>query len=149
MRAGDLAQPYPSVSADDDALTAARQLVRERLPALLVLDPEGRPYAIVPGSQLLRALLPDYVVGPALASDMTAGDIDLPRALHGLTVAEWLPRHFVPPAVGPDTSPVQVAALMARTHSPLVAIVVAEGRDVRLLGAITAAGLMHHFLGGP
>ncbi|MGW3647806.1 hypothetical protein [Streptomyces sp. NPDC000878] len=42
---------------DDDAQEAARLLVRERLPALLVLDQVECPYAIVPASQLLGALV--------------------------------------------------------------------------------------------
>ena len=58
MRALDLAEPYPAVSADDDAVMAARLFVERRLPALLVLDADQRPYAIVPGSQLLRVVVP-------------------------------------------------------------------------------------------
>ncbi|WDV52633.1 hypothetical protein PV963_20765 [Streptomyces coeruleorubidus] len=76
MRARDLAEPYPAVSADDDAVTAARLFVERRLPALLVLDTDQRPYAIVPGSQLLRVVLPDYVLedsAQALALDSELG----------------------------------------------------------------------------
>ncbi|UQA92362.1 CBS domain-containing protein [Streptomyces halobius] len=47
MRAGDPAEPYPTVCTDDDAVDAARLSVERRLPALLVLDRDGRPYAIV------------------------------------------------------------------------------------------------------
>ncbi|MFE7763083.1 hypothetical protein [Streptomyces sp. NPDC057438] len=40
-------------------MTVARLFVERRLPALLVLDADQRPYAIVPGSQLLRVVVPD------------------------------------------------------------------------------------------
>ncbi|WP_406274636.1 hypothetical protein OH779_39765 [Actinacidiphila glaucinigra] len=53
----DLAEPYPAVSADDDMAIAPRLFVERRLPALLVLDADRRPWAIVPGSQLLRIVL--------------------------------------------------------------------------------------------
>ncbi|MFJ8948191.1 hypothetical protein ACIRG4_33980 [Streptomyces sp. NPDC102395] len=44
---------------DDDAQDAARPLIRERLPALLVLDQVDCPYAIVPTAQFLGALAPE------------------------------------------------------------------------------------------
>ncbi|WP_329377115.1 hypothetical protein OG625_06240 [Streptomyces sp. NBC_01351] len=66
----------------------------------------------------------------------------------GLTVADWAPhRLYPPPVVGPDAHAVEVAALMARTHSPLVAVIERDGDEVILLGTDTAARLMQHFLG--
>ncbi|MBC2907624.1 hypothetical protein [Streptomyces cupreus] len=41
---------------DDDATEAARLLTGYKLPALLVVDPDGQPYAIVRGSQLIGRL---------------------------------------------------------------------------------------------
>ncbi|WP_329377117.1 hypothetical protein OG625_06245 [Streptomyces sp. NBC_01351] len=61
MRARDLAEPYPFVTMDDDAMDAARMLAQHSLPALLVLDSDGQPYAIVPGPQLIRQVLPTYI----------------------------------------------------------------------------------------
>lgn len=150
MHARNLAEPYPSVSTDDDAVEAARMLFEQRLPALLVLDPDGRPYAIVPGSQLVRQLVPEYILEDPLLAAVADDrhDADIKEGLAGLTVAEWLPRRlYSPPFVGPDAHPLQVAALMARTHSPLVAVIERDGDQVRLLGAITAARLLNHFSG--
>ncbi|NUP19330.1 MAG: CBS domain-containing protein [Streptomyces sp.] len=79
-------------------------------------------------------------------------DRDLDEALErltGLTVAEWLPRHRVrPPTVGPDASVTHVAALVARTHTPLVAVVERDGDRINLMGAVTAARLMERIVGG-
>ncbi|MGW0762926.1 hypothetical protein ACWD1Y_41775 [Streptomyces sp. NPDC002814] len=91
MRARDLAEPYPAVSADDDAVAAARRYVERRLPALLVLDAE--PCAIVPGSQLLKGMVPDYALeDPALAGALREADIEpLEDHLDGCTVVQWPP----------------------------------------------------------
>ncbi|ORT56445.1 CBS domain-containing protein [Streptomyces sp. CB03238] len=150
MRAHDLAEPYPYVTTDDDAIDAARLLAENSLPALLVLDADGLPHAIVPGSQLLRRLVPAYALDdPLLASTVDDRmDAEIAEGLQGLTVAEWVPRRlFPPPYVGPDATPMEVAALMARTHSPLVAVVEREGDGrVRLLGTVTAARLVRYVL---
>lgn len=149
MRAHHLVEPYPTVSADDDAVEAARLFVQQRLPALLVLDRDQRPYSIVPGSQLLRVMVPEFVVqDPSLARALRGGDAESFTAqLRGLTVAQWLPpRRTLPTVVGPDTTALEIAALMVRTHTPLVAVVVSDGAGVRTVGAITAARLMEHFL---
>ncbi|MGW7437103.1 CBS domain-containing protein [Streptomyces sp. NPDC054849] len=151
MRARELAEPYPFLTTDDDALVAARMLAEKSLPALLVLDSDGHPYAVVPGSQVLRQALPDYVVdGPPVAAALHGqADREIGERLEGLTVAEWLPRSlFPPPYVGPDASPMEVAALMARTHSPLVVVIEREGPRVQLVGTVTAGRLMSYFLSG-
>jgi signal-transduction protein with cAMP-binding, CBS, and nucleotidyltransferase domain len=46
------------VTTDDEVMDAARMLAEQSLPALLVLDTDNQPYAIVPGSQLIRQLIP-------------------------------------------------------------------------------------------
>lgn len=149
MRARDLAEPYPFVTTDDDATSAARMLAEQSLAALLVLDSDGQPYAIVPGSQLIRQLIPVYVAeDPSLAGVVgEQHDGELTERLAGLTVAEWVPRRlYPPPVVGPDARPMEVAALMARTHSPLVAVIERDGTQVSLLGTVTAARLMQYFI---
>ncbi|MEV4680548.1 CBS domain-containing protein [Streptomyces kurssanovii] len=151
MRARDLAEAYPFVTTDDGAMDAARMLAERSLPALLVLDADGHPYAIVPGSQLVRQLVPHYVLDdPRLAAVVDERpDTDVTERLAGLTAAEWAPRSaFPPPVVGPDARPMEVAALMARTRSPLVAVIERDADGVRLLGTVTAARLMAHFIGG-
>lgn len=149
MRVRDLAEPYPVVSADDDAMAAARLFVERRLPALLVLDADQRPYPVVPGSQLLKVMVPDFVLeDPALAGGPRGADIEpLAEHLHGCTVAQWLPRHGTMPAVsGPDGDAAQIAALMTRTHTPLVTVVQDDSGRTWAVGAITAARLMEYFL---
>ncbi|MFJ4791075.1 CBS domain-containing protein [Streptomyces sp. NPDC088794] len=151
MRAHELASPYPTVSADDDALDAARLLVREQLPVLLVLDRDDYPYAAVPSARVISALLPWYMRdGPLLAAEVNDHfEEEAREAMTGRPVAEWLPRGRVtPPVVGPDAAPSQIAVLMARKDIPLVAVVERNGDKATLIGAVTAAALLEHFIGG-
>ncbi|MFI6935831.1 CBS domain-containing protein [Streptomyces sp. NPDC050287] len=149
--ARDLARPYPAVRVDDDAQQAARLMVRERFPALLVLDQVECPYAIVPAAQLLSALVPEdghQDPLPALISDRF--DEALPGTLSGRSVADWLPRRRATPGlVGPEDSPSAVAALMTRKDCPVVGVIERDDGAVTLLRAITDAVLLEHFIGGP
>jgi CBS domain-containing protein len=75
--------------------------------------------------------------------DEAAADVFL-RGLGGRTVAESLPEeHWELPVVDPDATVLEVAALMARTHTPLVAV---AGPDGVLRGAITLDALLDRVL---
>ncbi|MDP9396509.1 MAG: CBS domain-containing protein [Actinomycetota bacterium] len=141
MLARDLAQPFPVVGPDTNALDAARLLAERKLPGLIVLDSDGHPQTVLPGSQVLRFVLPGYVQeDPALARayDERAAD-RLCGRLAEHPVRELLPRKRPElPVVDAGATAMEVAAVMARLHSPLVAVV--DGGT--LLGAITVAGLL-------
>lgn len=147
MRARDLAQAFPTVSLDTDAMEAARLLSRERLPGLIVADADGRPFTVLPGSQLLRFLVPRYVQDdPPLARvyDEKASD-ELFAKLSSSRVRDLLPdKQDIDeiPIVDGDATTIEVAAVMAQMHSPVVAVV--EKDDV--LGAITVRRLLDHLL---
>lgn len=147
MRARDLAQEFPTVSLDTDAMASAKILSRERLAGLIVLDEDGSPYTVLPGSQVLRFIVPTYVQDdPPLARvyDEKASD-ELCAKLTTSTVRDLLPdRRDVDelPVVDGDATTIEVAAVMARMHSPVVAVV----EDDRLVGAITVRRLLDHLL---
>ena len=147
MRAGDLAEEYPVVELDTDALTAARTLAGRRLPGLIVVDREGEPYTVLPASQVLQFLIPRYIQeDPALARviDERTSD-DMLRRLAKVAVRELLPERqnlADLPVVDADASILEVAAVVARVRSPGVAVV-DEGR---LVGAITVSRLLEHLL---
>ncbi|MCX5274888.1 MULTISPECIES: CBS domain-containing protein [Streptomyces] len=149
MIARDLAEPYPHVTTDDRAVDAVRLVAEHNLAALLVLESDGAPYAVVPGSQLVRQLLPEYVMeDPLLAAVIDDRHADsLTEDLAGKTVAQWIPgRSFKPAFVGPEAGILQIAALMARTHVPLVAVIDRDDDGRRLVGVVSAASLMRHLL---
>lgn len=141
MRAEQIAEDYPVVTIDADALEAARMLAEHRLPGLLVTDSAGRPYAVLPASQVVRFIVPRYVQDdPSLAGVLGESVADrCAEKLGGKKVRDVLPDHLVdiPPADADDTI-IEVAALMARLRSPLVAVV----KEGRLIGVITASRVL-------
>jgi len=147
VRAQDLAVPFPTVAMDTPALEAARLLAGQNLPGLIVVDDAGRPTTILPGTQVLRMAIPSYCQDdPTLARviDEAAADLFL-RNVGDHTVAELLPReHRELPVVAPDATVLEIAAVMARSRSPLVAV---AGKDRTMLGAITLDALLDRMLG--
>lgn len=146
MRAADLVSPYPVVELSTPAVEAARLLAEQNLPGLIVVDADGRPKTILPGTQVLRMGVPAYCQDdPALARviDEPAADVFL-RGLAQRTVAEALPRERRElPVVDLKATALEIAALMARTRSPLVAV---TDRDGQLVGAITLDALLERIL---
>ncbi|MFM9596036.1 CBS domain-containing protein [Streptomyces scabiei] len=138
MWARDLVEPYPYVTTDEDAAHAVRLLALHRLPALLVVDADTVPCALVPCASLVGRLVPDG-----------RGRGEAPAAIGALTVADWLPPGSDrPPTVEEDASLSQIARLIVRTHSPLVAVVERDGDQRWLAGVVTAARLMERLVGG-
>lgn len=145
MRAQDLTEPFPTVRLDTPVLEAARLLADNDLPGLIVVDEGGLPLTVLPGTQVLRLAVPSYCIDdPALARVIDEADADaFLRVLDGRTVEQALPaqpREL--PVVHPQTTVLEIAALMARTRSPLVATV----GNGRLMGAITLDRLLDRAL---
>jgi CBS domain-containing protein len=148
MQARDLAEAFPVVQLDDDALEATRMLTDEGLPGLVVVDEHGGPLVVLPASQVLRFALPEYIEeDPALAGVYGEREADdFCMELLGRKVRELMPgRQYLPkrdrdrPVVPSDATLIEVASVMTRQHSPVVAVV----DDERILGVIT----VHRLLG--
>ncbi len=146
MRAEQIAEDFPVVRSDSDAIDAVRLIAEHRLPGLVITDPSGRPLQILPASEVVRLLLPAYIQDdPALAG--VIGELNADRVaekLSGKSIAEILPRTAAQLAsVSADDTIIEVAAVMARERSPLAAVVT----DGRLIGVITASRLLDVALG--
>ncbi len=148
MLARELAEEFPVVRLDTPALEATRLLAERRLPGLVVVDDNNQPLAVLPGSQVLRFALPEYVEEDiSLASVYSESDADnFCAPLMGRAVAELMPSpQYLPkrerdrPLVRGDATLIEVAATMARQHSPVVAVV--DGG--KIVGVIT----VHRLLG--
>jgi len=145
MRARELAAEFPTVSLDTDALQAARLLAHGHLPGLIVVDTRGRPDTILPGTQVLRFAVPSYVQDdPKLARVIDEATADtMWQTLSGTRVRDLLPAKTRDlPVVNGDDTVLEIAAIMARTRSPVVAVVEHD----RLLGAITLDALLSRVL---
>lgn len=141
MRAAEIAEVFPVIAVNSDALDAARLLAEHRLPGVVVTDTAGKPYAVLPASQVVRFIVPGYVQDdPALAGVLNETMADhAAEKLAGKTVRDVLPDHLHNlPAAEADDTIIEVAAVMARLHTPLIAVV----DDGRLRGVITASRLL-------
>ena len=141
MRAAELAEDFPVVSVDSDALAAARLLAEHRLPGIVVTDQSGKPFAVLPASQVVKFIVPGYVQDdPSLAGVLNESMAD--RAadkLGGKRVRDVLPEKLVKlPSAHADDTIIEVAAVMARLRSPLIAVV----KEGNLIGVITASRLL-------
>lgn len=150
MSARTLAEPFPTVTPETDAMEAAQVMAGQRLAGLIVCGEDGRPYTILPGSEVLRFLIPVYVQDdPALARalDEQASDQLFGRLVRS-TVRDLLPRRQdidELPVVDADATALEVAAVMAQMRSPLVAVIDERDGD-RVIGAITVSRLLERLL---
>jgi CBS domain-containing protein len=146
MHAEDIAEDFPVVSIDSGALDAARLLAEHRLPGIVVTDSAGRPYAVLPASQVVRFIVPRYVLDdPSLAGVLNDSAAErAAQKLGGKTVRDVLPEHLIDvPTANADDTIIEVAALMVRLRSPLVAVL----KNGKLHGVITASRLLSAALG--
>jgi CBS domain-containing protein len=141
VHAGDIAEDFPVVTADSGALNAARLLAEHRLPGIVVTDSSGRPTAVLPASQVVRFIVPGYVQDdPSLAGVLNESMADrCADKLGEKTVRDVLPEHLLDvPTVDAGDTIVEVAAIMARHRSPLLAVM----KGGELQGVITAPRLL-------
>jgi len=142
MQARDIAVSIPTVTKGDSVAKAVRVMVIGRLPGLIIVDHLSRPWMVLPGTQVLRLAVPgSYQEDPALARTIDEDYADqFWQELGSRTVADCLPRDPARPVtVSTTANLLEVAALMARTRSPIVAVV---DRDASLVGAITLERLL-------
>jgi CBS domain-containing protein len=133
---------------DTPAQDAARLLSQRKLPGLIVVDEHDHPVAILPGSQLLRHIIPPYIQDdPALAHVLDEASADrLCDAIADKTVEQILPKDRPLPVVTADDTAMEIAALMAKMRSPIVAVVESREKDASLIGAVSAAHLLELLL---
>jgi predicted transcriptional regulator len=149
MHARDLVEAFPVVHLDDDALAAIRSMSELGLPGLVVVDDDGGPLVVLPASQVLRFALPEYLEeDPTLARVYGEREADaFCQDIGGHQVRELMPgKQYLPkrerdrPLVHADATVIEVASVMTRQHSPVVAVV--DDRNT-ILGVIT----VHRLLG--
>ena len=141
MRAEDIAEDFPIVPIDSDAVEAARMIAELSLPGLVVTNASGKPCAVLPAFEILRFILPRYVRDdPSLAGVLGESGADqAAQNLAGKTVGDVLPDYLrnVPPINARDGL-IKAAAQMVQLRSPLIAVT----KDGKLHGVITASRLL-------
>ncbi len=153
MKAAELAEQVPTVRKSTTGAEATRVIAEYRLSGLVVSGDDGVPIAVVPGSQILSLVLPQYVRDEpnlAHAYDEQGAD-ELCGALNRATIGELLEAKRLtatkPPSVLPEDTLIEIASTMDAGHTPVILVVDREGGYhgvitlSRVLAAIaTAAG---------
>lgn len=153
MKAIELAEQVPMVRRETTGAEAARVIAEYRLSGLVVTGDDGVPIAVVPGSQLLSVVLPQYVRDDPKLSHAydEQGAEELCAALNKTTIGELLEaKRFSgtrPPSVLPDDTLIEIASVMDAGHTPVCLVIDREGGFhgvitlSRVLAAVaTAAG---------
>ncbi|GAA4188768.1 CBS domain-containing protein [Microbispora amethystogenes] len=142
MQAREVVVNLPTVTVHDPVSRAVRIMVLNRMPGLIVVDDRRRPSWVLPGTQVLRLTVPGaYQEDAVLARAIDEAHADrFWHELAGITVGDCLPPQPPRPVTVPlDATLLEVAALMTRLRSPIVAVV---ERDGALAGAITLERLL-------
>jgi CBS domain-containing protein len=147
VKAIDLAEQVPLVTWGTDAVTAVQTLAAHRLSGLVVADEAGVPEAVIPGPQLLRLVVPRYVLDdPHLAhvyDEAAAGEMMGRLREHRLGELRERKGLLVRPVISvlPEDTLMEIAAAMCDESLPLVLVRDREGRyhGVVTLARITAA----------
>ena len=140
-----LAERVPTVRRETTGAEAARVIAEYRLSGLVVADADGVPIAVVPGSQILGLVLPQYVRDePNLAHAYDeAGADELCGVLNHATIGELIDAKRLtahkPPSVLPEDTLIEVASVMDDGHLPLVLV---TDRDGGYHGAITMSRVL-------
>ena len=142
MKAIDIAQPIPSITTGDSVTAAIHQMTEANLPGVVVVDADDRPLTVIPGTQVLKmAVLNAYHDDPALVRTIDEESADtFAHECNARSVGECLPAKLAKPATArSDATLLEVATIMLRGRSPLVAVV---DKHKKLVGAVTLTALL-------
>ncbi|NHA68839.1 CBS domain-containing protein [Phycicoccus flavus] len=140
MHAQELLEQVPTVGRATTGAEAARVLAEYRLAALLVVDDDGDPLAVVPGSQLLGIVLPRWVRDDRRLAHVydEKGADEMCGRLNRSTIGELLDESRLTPddtpSVLPEDTLLEIASAMDEHHSPMLVV---RDRDGVFHGVIT------------
>jgi CBS domain-containing protein len=128
VRAREMARDTPRLRPEDSVTDALQVLTTGGLPGLVVRVRTA--YVVVPASQVLRVVLPRYVLDdPSLgrvwdeaSADAVASRL-VDRRVSDLLAVLDRDDDAPEPAVDGDATIVEIAAVMAAGHVPLVAVI--------------------------
>ena len=138
MRASDLQAPVPLVRRETTALEAARLIARERLVGLVVADDAGIPVAVVSSADVLRLMIPGYVLDDlSLAGVLDeAGADEMWSRINERTIGDLLDDDGVNvrdiTRIDADANLIEMAAMMIDAHAQ-IAIVGSPAPDSRFI----------------
>ena len=149
MRATDLQVPLPLVDRETTLLDAARLIADDRLGGLVVVDEKGRPASVVAAVDVLRMMLPPYLIEDLSLAGVfdERGAEDVWGPVGSRTIGALLDDDGVEVyglhTIDGDATLVEVAAEMAAARVRIALIRLPEGSEPRF---ITLSGVMDAIL---
>ncbi|WP_235206524.1 CBS domain-containing protein [Actinomadura welshii] len=137
------------MTRDDSIAHAIQVMALGRLPGLIVVDEAQRPEVVLPGTQVLRLAVPvAYQEDPALTRTVDEAHADVFwHEIRDRKVGDCLDKHTPRPVIVRSSATLlELATVMARQRSPLVAVVDDAGLLTgavildRLLSALALSG---------
>lgn len=134
MRVSEIAVSLPTVDRDMSVLMAAQIIARDSRASIVVADATGRPEAVISAIDVLRALVPRYVLDDASLAAVfdEKGADEIWSEVHVVTIGELIDddqsRVLTILEVDPDATLLEVAARLSEKRT-LVAFV--TGSDAR------------------
>lgn len=128
MRAKDLQTPMPIVRRETTAITAASLIAENGLIGLVIADKAGVPVAIVSAIDVLRLMLPGYVLDDLSLARVfdEAGTEELWGELHGRRIGDLIDDDGVSVhkilTVQAEATVIEIAALMVDAHTQIALI---------------------------
>jgi CBS domain-containing protein len=149
MDARDLVVPLPAVSVATSVRDAARLVADQHAPGLIITDESGAVLGAISTTQLLRMALPTYLSqAPGLTRSFGDSSVaSLFDECADRTVGSCMSgKHATSPTIAAGSRLLEVAELMARADSPVVAVV---DPPQSIVGAVTADAVMLALLQSP
>ena len=119
MRVSELAVSLPVVDRKTSAVSAAQIMARDSRASIVVADDDGRPIAVISAVDVLRVLLPRFVIDDvslaAVYDEKGADEVwqDVPNYTMGELIDDHESRVIDIVEVGPEATLLEIAARMA------------------------------------
>lgn len=142
MHAADIVETLPTARLDDDVLSAVRMVAQRGLPGLVVADEQGKVVTCLSSVDLLRLMLPRYLLDePLLARVFDEEHADrIASALVDTSVRDVVGDAVAKiPVARSQATVVELAETMARQGCPLIMV---EKNEPGTFGIVTADHLL-------
>lgn len=137
----------PTAYERENAWDAARRVAWSKRPALVVLNDDDYPVAVLSTSRIVSMIVPRYIRDDHNLAHVLRGSAseEIMRTFGDKTVGDVVAeqeRHREVPILNVDDTTIEAAVLMASLISPIIALV----ENGRYAGVVSGNSLLRHIL---
>lgn len=149
MEIKDITKPAVTISEDASLKEAVTRMVEEKTNALLVIDTEGKLVGEVTVSELLKAIVPDYLDDDGIAAHFVSNEMFEEAVTHA---SDKLVKFFMSTRVTPvhmDDELMLVAVKAIAKKQVRIPVVDESGKPVAIISRRGLKHIIGHTLGVP